>query len=195
MRRPETLAFTTFILCGLTICAGACGHERWAVKTLTDTHVADIDHTPKAATVSDLGQMDAPSQHDLHQHPGNRFVPAETTIFRVNALLLGYRHEDDEDFHLVLADPEHPDQTMIAEIPAADCVGNETFGAKLQHMRDALVARFGAPGLHTKRLPHPVPVTVRGVGFFDIKHVTPQDGVAPNGIELHPVLGLSLSGH
>jgi hypothetical protein len=32
---------------------------------------------------------------------------------------------------------------------------------------------------------------VTGVGFFDVKHATPQTGVAPNNIELHPVLRLS----
>jgi plastocyanin len=31
--------------------------------------------------------------------------------------------------------------------------------------------------------------TIRGVGFFDFKHG--QRGVAPNGIELHPVLRLA----
>jgi hypothetical protein len=33
--------------------------------------------------------------------------------------------------------------------------------------------------------------TVTGVGFFDVKHSTPQTGVAPNNIELHPVLRVS----
>ena len=31
-----------------------------------------------------------------------------------------------------------------------------------------------------------MPVTVTGVGFFDVLHG--QEGVAPNGIELHPIL-------
>jgi hypothetical protein len=31
--------------------------------------------------------------------------------------------------------------------------------------------------------------TITGVGFFDLLHG--QTGVAPNGIELHPVLGFS----
>lgn len=34
-----------------------------------------------------------------------------------------------------------------------------------------------------------IAVTVTGVGFFDFKHG--QSGVAPNAIELHPVLGIS----
>jgi hypothetical protein len=31
-------------------------------------------------------------------------------------------------------------------------------------------------------------IRVRGIGFFDYRNG--QDGAAPNGIELHPVLGL-----
>jgi hypothetical protein len=37
-----------------------------------------------------------------------------------------------------------------------------------------------------------VPVTVTGVGFFDYQHG--QDGVAPNAIELHPVLSVTFGG-
>ena len=33
------------------------------------------------------------------------------------------------------------------------------------------------------------PVHVTGIGFFDFLHR--QDGVAPNGVELHPVLSIS----
>jgi hypothetical protein len=34
--------------------------------------------------------------------------------------------------------------------------------------------------------------SLEGVGFFDLKHGTPQVGVAPNNIELHPVLRFSV---
>jgi hypothetical protein len=33
--------------------------------------------------------------------------------------------------------------------------------------------------------------TITGVAFFDVKHNNPQHGVAPNNIELHPVLRFS----
>ena len=194
MRTCQTSLFTVAIFFAIVQSASACGTERWAVKTLTDDGVGDINHTPESASVTELGQKDPPSQESLHQDGDSRFGPVETTTYRVKALLLGYRSEDDEDFHLVLADPDHADNTMIAEIPASNCVDDEAFGEKLQSMRDALVSRFGKPGAHTKRLPHPMPITLRGIGFFDITHSTAQDGVAPNGIELHPVIGLRLSG-
>ena len=193
MRTLRLVMMLALLIGALTTDSLACGKERWAVKTLTDGAVGSIDRTPKSATVPELGQLDAPSQQDLTHSPKKRFEPVETTTYRVNALLLGYRHEADEDFHLVLADPDDHAKTMIAEIPAPDCVTDTAFGATLQKMHDALVARFGTPGPHTKRLATPAPVVLRGIGFFDIKHSTPQDGVAPNGIELHPVLGLRLS--
>jgi hypothetical protein len=37
-----------------------------------------------------------------------------------------------------------------------------------------------------------VPVTVTGLGFFDFAHG--QRGVAPNAIELHPVIGIVFNG-
>jgi hypothetical protein len=106
--------------------------------------------------------------------------------------LLGYRHEKDGDFHLVLQDP-NSDATIIAEIPDPACVDDTDLADKLTSFRQALVDQFGAPGKKTVRLDDPPTITIRGVGFFDIHHSTDQDGVAPNNFELHPVLGLALS--
>jgi hypothetical protein len=114
------------------------------------------------------------------------------TIFTIKALLLGYHHEQDEDFHLVLANPDDQTQTMIAEIPAPDCLKDQKLAKVSQDMRAALAQAFGSPGAKTARLPHPVPILIRGVGFYDFPHG--QDGLAPNAIELHPVLGLKLPG-
>jgi hypothetical protein len=106
--------------------------------------------------------------------------------------LLGYRKESDGDFHLVLQDPNNANATMIAEIPDPLCVQDQTLATHVGSFRQRLVAKFGAPGKKTKRLPHPVPITLRGIGFFDVDHGTEQDGKAPNNLELHPVIGMSL---
>jgi len=42
-----------------------------------------------------------------------------------------------------------------------------------------------------RALAQPVKVTVTGVGFFEFAHG--QTGLAPNAIELHPVLGIEFS--
>jgi len=88
------------------------------------------------------------------------------------------RQEDDLDYHLVLRSRT---RTMIAETPSSLCTVGATAYRRNQ-MNDARkVARVCA------RAP------VVGVAFFDYNHG--QTGVAPNAIELHPVLGFAcLSG-
>ena len=54
--------------------------------------------------------------------------------------------------------------------------------------RSALIAACGQPSSSSFHQLQGT-ATVTGVGFFDILHG--QTGVAPNGIELHPVLRLS----
>jgi hypothetical protein len=55
----------------------------------------------------------------------------------------------------------------------------------MKNARNAFGAACGVPGVSsfTKLKGR---ATIRGIGFFDFLHG--QTGVAPNGIELHPVL-------
>jgi hypothetical protein len=57
----------------------------------------------------------------------------------------------------------------------------------MKRARQALIAACGAPATSFHILTGTA--TITGVGFFDLKHG--QNGVAPNAIELHPVLKLS----
>jgi hypothetical protein len=105
------------------------------VKTLTDADVGQINQTSRPATITFLGELPKPTSKQLHQHEGSRLGPPEKTTFVVKALLLGFHHEQDEDFHLVLADPDNPDHLMIAEIPAPNCVNDNRLAKVLQDMR------------------------------------------------------------
>jgi len=109
----------------------------------------------------------------------------------VTARLVGFKLEDDEDIHIVIADLDHPEETMIVEIPSTDCSGacSSTRIAQFAQARANFEAHFGAPHKRFERVPGNVTVTVTGVGFFDFLHH--QTGVAPNGIELHPVLDIA----
>jgi len=173
----------------------ACGKERWAVKVLTDKDKHEIERTAKVMTVADLAGIDGPSNADRRgdNATDHRIADQEKTTYKVTALLLGYRKETDGDFHLVLKDLSS-DATMIAEIPDPQCIKDSALSAKADQFRQALVSKFGAPGKKTKRFTHPAKITLRGIGFFDIVHPTEQDGAAPNNLELHPVLGIALSG-
>jgi len=78
---------------------------------------------------------------------------------------------------------------MIAEFPADYCTLTTApaLRAKMRHAREALVAACGTASESFRSLRGTAEIT--GVGFFDAMHG--QTGVAPNGIELHPVLRFS----
>jgi hypothetical protein len=79
---------------------------------------------------------------------------------------------------------------MIVEAPAPACVGsNSPFLSNIRGVRSLLTSRFHPTAIWDRG--H-WPITVTGVGFFDFKHG--QSGVAPNAIELHPLLSVKLGG-
>ncbi len=155
----------------------ACGVERWSVKTATDPGAAQINPAPVDTTVADMGRLPVPA------NPTTRVAPLETTTYRVHAMLTLYKTEADSDYHLVLTDHG---KTMIAEIPAPACEGPGPLRTQMAAARATFDARFRAGG-GTHRVN--VAVTVTGVGYHDFVHG--QAGVAPNGVELHPVTSIT----
>ena len=97
--------------------------------------------------------------------------------------------EDDSDIHLVVTDPRDRRLTMIVEFPNASCTrgASRQARAKMRNARSHLVAACGSPTSSFTSLSGKA--TISGVGFFDQLHG--QTGVAPNGIELHPAVGLT----
>ena len=166
--------------------SAACGVERWAVKTLSDKRERLVNFKPKDTSVSRLGKKPAP-------HVGSntpRIKGVETTTWRVKARLVEMKLEDDHDIHLVISVPSAPSKTMIVEFPDTTCNGASSSPkkAKMASARSAIIAACGQPSSsHFTNLSGSA--TVTGVGFFDIPHG--QTGVAPNAIELHPVLKFS----
>ena len=78
-------------------------------------------------------------------------------------------------------------RTMIAEIPSPSCVGpNSPFAAGIAHARAQFDAMFTATTTFQNAN---VPVQITGVGFFD--YFEGQEGIAPNGIELHPIIDIT----
>jgi hypothetical protein len=162
-----------------------CGVERWPVKTLSDPDAGEVNFHPKTTTVGALRSKPAPAIG----FSTPRISGVETTTYKVRAKLIEYALEDDRDIHLVISSPSNKAKTMIVEFPDPSCPGARDSRKKraMRHARAALVAACGAPStsfhdLHGK-------ATITGVGFFDVKHG--QNGVAPNAIELHPVLGFA----
>ncbi len=165
-----------------------CGVERWPVKTLSDRDAGRVNFSPVLASVAQLRALPAPAA--LPQ--AARVAPVETTTYSVEARVVEFKLEQDRDIHVVIADLQDPSQTMIVEFAdAASCSGavGSAHAPEMEAARAALVAAFGPPS--TTFIPLSGMGTFTGVGFFDVPHG--QSGVAPNAIELHPVLAFTAS--
>ena len=158
----------------------ACGTERWPVKTGADGDAARVANFPKPATIAQLRSIAAPAHPE--RRLAARFAPTELTTFQVMGVLTVIEREADDDYQMVIADPADPRVTMIVEAPDPSCAPGSLFLDSIVSVRRALDQRFG----QIRRIETNLPVTVTGVAFFDALHG--QEGVAPNGIELHPVL-------
>jgi hypothetical protein len=159
-----------------------CREERRQVKTLNDSSANQLHFKPVETTIHSLREPKQPA--GLRTIDPKLRLDGEKQVYTVKALLIGYKREADQDYHLVLADPVDRKKTMIAEIPAPVCA-NKKYKAQVESAAKFIEA-LGHATPKFKTLAKPLPVTVTGVFFFDFIHG--QTGVAPNGAELHPVL-------
>jgi hypothetical protein len=187
---------------------GQCGVERGQVKDLKDADVKSIHFDAQPMTIAALRTRKPPEKigNTLPRQTGER------QVYEVQAQIIGYKYEafnpvtktGDRDYHVVLSTVGKPAETMIVEIPHPDCAPAEykQIFAALRAFVDAEAKAQNPkhePGPTFFKLPKPVPVTASGVMFFDKIHGTHmnpdgtkgQVGVAPNGVELHPLLKIS----
>jgi len=161
-----------------------CGVERWSIKTGTDSGASSISlSTWTSNTIYNFYQSARPATIPTN----SRVAPRETTQYSVSGTLTTYKRETDSDYHLVIQDGSG--RTMIVEIPSVNCVGSGSpWGSRISNAR----AQFDAHLTATSSFKTTSwPVTVRGIGFWDFLHG--QTGVAPNGIEVHPVLNITFN--
>lgn len=142
----------------------ACGVERWNIKTMKDRPIL---LRTRSATVAQLTSLPRPAYL-----PAARRLPIERRVYSVIAAVTLDRTEADLDHHFVLRSGS---RTMIAETPSRLCMAGATATRRRQ-----MTAAGGVASVCAR-------ARVVGVAFFDFLHG--QTGVAPNGIELHPVLG------
>jgi hypothetical protein len=149
--------------------SSACGVARWTVKTLQDR--------PRLLPVRDTTIAFLTSRPAPNSLPDTR-LPFERRIYRIHAAVTLVRHEHDSDLHVVVRDARG--RTMITEAPLPACAPRAT-ALRRRQMRVARAAvRVCARAV------------VIGVAFFDFQHG--QTGVAPNAIELHPILAFRCIG-
>jgi hypothetical protein len=159
-----------------------CGEERWAVKTLSDAAAPYVNYRARHVSVDHLRRLPRPTVG----YNSPRIRPYEYRSYRIHVRLKAAALEDDHDIHLVVAQPHHRKHTMILELPDTHCKG--AAGSIKRHAmwrsRRRFIADCGTIGTSFRRL-HGRAI-VKGVAFFDFDHG--QTGIAPNAIELHPLL-------
>ena len=162
--------------------AEECGVPRWRVKVLTDSDADKVRiDSPRRGTIEELQAMTS-TYADMSPRS-----PAEVQVFAVEGWLLGYELEADSDLHAIIGNDAG--RTIIVEFPHPDCM----LGSRVLKQATEARAKFRHL-VHTPMTTHYVQeqkqirVRVTGILFFDRLHG--KIGVAPNGVELHPVLDI-----
>ena len=163
--------------------AFACGTERWPVKTGTDKDNSKVVLNTVDTTILQLTDIPAPINPNIRKD--SRYAPTELTTYRITGKMSLIKHEKDGDYHIVIED--NKGRTMIIESTDPSCASGSKFEEDIRKVRSAIDTYFKGQ-IKKKKKPN-IPVTVTGIGFFDKIHG--QTGVAPNGIELHPLLSIT----
>lgn len=181
--RAASLAILVAVLPALlTACTGPglCVHgKNWPYKIGTDPQARDVSLEPTPTTIDELRavpHVDRPEQ--------GRIAPAElrTWVLR-DVELTEFQRSPDGDVHMVIAD-EHG-HTMIAEAAPPFCTdASSPWKAQITAVRALVDAHIPMSLLGWRR----ETVSLAGPAYIDYLHG--QMGVAPNGIEIHPVLAM-----
>ncbi len=113
----------------------------------------------------------------------------EKTVYKIRCWLLGYKTEDDRDYHLIIGD-ERRRVTMVAEIcdPTCPDLIKSTAYNNFVEVRNKFELFFNGRSSHRTLHLH---IHIEGIGFFDKKHSNPPTGNAHNNREIHPITKLT----
>ena len=171
-------------------CGVHCGTERWKVKTLTDSTVGNIDPAEITKTINWFRTRTRPESLPNTR----RLVGIETMTFKVKGRVVAFKREGgshgDRDFHVVIAQLNNPSKTMVVEFADPECasVCGSEFLSQIKQARQDFIDQVGQPTGTFKEPDERIVIEVIGIGFFDRLHG--QRGMAPSGIEIHPVLSM-----
>lgn len=183
MKEKLLLLLIAFTSC--LVGAKTCGNERWDVKTLTDKSANEVKLTPIPTTVAALRKLKPPVKvtNTLPRQD------SEKQVYSANVWIIGYKHEVDDDYHVVISTVGKNKEMMIFEIPAAHC-GRDRETQIYNNLRQEIDTLGLTPSDKFITLQPPIEAEVEGVVFFDKCHG--QTGRAPNCVEFHPGLKVAI---
>ncbi len=184
MRRRARILGLTLGGCAAALIAQGCTvciHGRnWPFKVGTDPDALGVAMRPVPATIAELIAIP-----HVERPPGmRRIAPAELRTYTLRDVTLrSFQRAPDGDVHMVLADAEG--RTMIAEVTPPGCTpAPSPWRDRIVEVRAAV---DGVIGQSVIGWGHRT-ISMTGVGYMDSLHGQP--GVAPNGMEIHPVLAI-----
>ena len=183
-----------FIFCFL-IFAPSCSAQvyRWDTKILIDSAGLRIyKHKAKPETISNLADVKATPRPAKNEMNHGKRASAEKRKVTVTAYIIATGHEPDGDYHLV-CEAISGGKTLIAEIPNPLYPKLKGFpGLKTDYTRarNEIDSKIGTPPNEVKHLTKKHKVHITGIIFFD--KIAHGEGHAVNGVEIHPVLSLTV---
>ena len=162
---------------GCTVCI----HGRnWPFKIGTDPDAHLVVMEPVPSTIAELIAI----PHAERPPEMRRIAPAELHTYTLRDVTLrSFQRSPDGDVHMVLADAEG--RTMIAEATPPSCTAETSpWRARIAEVRETVDEIVGQSVIGWGHRT----VSMTGVGYMDSLHGQP--GVAPNGMEIHPILAI-----
>jgi len=176
--------------------AASCGgSNRWDVKTLGDLRAAGAPKLKRNAERRTIHYLVTQEHGPIGTHTPRLPGVERTKYLLTDVALLEAKVEEDQDVHLAIRDDQGESvDHMIVEFPNVAC--NVT--APTRYKNEIAQARADVVDLTRDcrtgfkkgwaQFRQGTTATIRGVGFFDLIHGSELHGVAPNEVELHPVL-------
>lgn len=159
--------------------ATRCESALAALKTLSDPQRRLVNLRPRPTTIRAINSLPMPQPT-----PTRRNNPFERQVWRVRALIVKDRLDEDGDIRVILSDRS---AYMIAELPAPACLPQTTRArGAIIRARRRFKQGCGTPGRAWTN--QGAVAYFSGVGFWDLPDR--QTGHATNYAELHPVTGV-----
>jgi hypothetical protein len=156
-----------------------CDKTLAGLKTLSDPQRGLVDLRPRTTTIRAINLLRRP-----RQTPTRRDSAFQRQVWRVRAVIVRDRRQDDGDIEVILVAGH---SYLIAELPAPACLPRTT-RARAAIVRARRRFELGCGSAARSWTNQGAVAYVSGVGFWDLPNRHP--GHAKNYAELHPVTSI-----